>query len=210
MDDRTLALCELSNDLLYHKIPPEKIPYYVDQSLLAGETAAADYAGRDILRLYEENSIRIEYYEKCSERFGVTLRGQTTMSKSECKVELFRASVNELASHSYFHGEKLLDYQMALHVHLAHEFFHFLEYKSGQFVSAKLDKIPSLTLPFFTRYAHISRCSEIAAHAFAKNFLGLPVLPNFYDYLYLINNKKMTQKSFDDLYDNKCKILSAL
>ena len=130
-----------------------------------------------------------------------------SMSKKECKVELFRASVNELASHSRFQGKNMLNYQAALDVHLAHEFFHFLEYKRGQFVSAQLDRIQTLTLPFFTRYAHISRCSEIAAHAFAKELLGLPVLPNFYDYLYLIDLKKTTQKDFDAMYDSNCKIL---
>jgi len=207
MDDRALALCELSNDLLYQKIPREKLAYYVDNSLLAGKTAAAEFAGQDLLQLYAKNNIRIAYYDKSGERFGVTFRAQTTMSKKECKVELFRASVNELASHSRFQGKNMLNYQAALDVHLAHEFFHFLEYKRGQFVSAQLDRIQTLTLPFFTRYAHISRCSEIAAHAFAKELLGLPVLPNFYDYLYLIDLKKTTQKDFDAMYDSNCKIL---
>ena len=36
MEDRILAMCELSNDLLFHKIPRERLGYYVDASLEAG------------------------------------------------------------------------------------------------------------------------------------------------------------------------------
>ena len=40
MDDRILAMCELSNDLLFQKIPPERMAYYVDGALEAGRAAA--------------------------------------------------------------------------------------------------------------------------------------------------------------------------
>jgi len=208
MDDRVLALCELSNDLLYHKIPLEKLPYYVDNSLAAGRTAAEEFKGREIKQLYRENKIEIEYFDKSSERFGVSFRGQSTMSKKGCKVELYRSSVKELARHSCFNNEKVLDYETALQVHLAHEFFHFLEYQRDKFVSDQLDTIQTMKLLFFTRTVHINRCSEIAAHAFAEVMIGLPVLPNFYDYLYLMDTAKMTQKSFDAMIENNGKILS--
>ena len=206
MDDRVLALCELSNDLFYHKISAEKLPYYIDSSLTAGQSAADEFQNRDIEQLYREYAIAIQYYEKSSERFGVTFRGQSVMSEKGCSVELYRASIQELSRHSRYQNEKMLSYETALQVHLAHEFFHILEYKRGGFVSEQLEPVQTLKLPFFTKTAHINRCSEIAAHAFAKQMLGLPVLPNFYDYLYLIDTGKISQSNFDAMLEKNRKL----
>lgn len=207
MDDRVLALCELSNDLLYHKIPQEKLSYFIDSSLLAGKTTADEFKNCNIESLYKEYDIAIRYYEKSSERFGVTFRGQSVMSKKECSVELYRLSIQELSRYSGYQDQMMLSYEMALQVHLAHEFFHILEYKRGAFVSEKLEQIQTFKMPFYTKNVHINRCSEIAAHAFAERMLGLPVLPNFYDYLYLIHMGKITQNAFDDMLENNRKIL---
>ena len=59
MDERVLALCELSNDMLFHKIPREQLPFYVDESLKAGRETARTLAGRDVLELYRESGICI-------------------------------------------------------------------------------------------------------------------------------------------------------
>lgn len=207
MDDRVLAFCELSNDLLYHKIPPEKLSYYVDSSLIAGKAAADEFRNCNIEQLYRDYDVAIQYYEKSSARFGVTFRGQSVMSKNGCSVELYRESIQELARHSSFQNEKMLSCEKALQVHLAHEFFHILEFKRDSFVSMKLEPIQTVTLPFFTKVAHVSRCSEIAAHAFAEQMLQLPVLPNFYDYLYLIDTGKMSWEAFNVMMERNRNLL---
>ena len=51
MEDRILAMCELSNDLLFHKIPRERLGYYVDAALEAGRSAATCFSGRSIREL---------------------------------------------------------------------------------------------------------------------------------------------------------------
>ena len=60
MEDRILAMCELSNDLLFHKIPRERLGYYVDASLEAGRSAAKCFSGRSIRELYEEYGEQIK------------------------------------------------------------------------------------------------------------------------------------------------------
>lgn len=57
-----------------------------------------------------------------------------------------------------------------------------------------LDPVINFKLFKLKKYAHIKRCSEIAAHAFVKEFLNLDTLPNHYDFEYLIQNKKMSSK----------------
>jgi hypothetical protein len=197
--DQTLALCELSNDLLYDKIPKERISYYIDESLAAGSAAAKEYDGMDIRELYQRNGIKIEYCKENKSTFGVVLRGQMVMGKEQAKVELYSASIQSLANNSSIYGTEPIDLDMALNIHLAHEFFHFIENKQGKSVSEQLDSVVIMKLFGLQRKGNINRCSEIAAHAFAKELLHLPCLPNLYDYAYLINTGKMTQEDLSGL-----------
>ena len=84
-------------------------------------------------------------------------------------------------------------------VHLAHEFFHIWEYRERRSIAEELEPVVSMSFLGLRRRVHINRCGEIAAHAFAKELLGLPFLPNFYDYRYLIDTGAMTQAELDHL-----------
>ena len=96
MEDRILAMCELSNDLLFHKIPRERLGYYVDASLEAGRSAAKCFSGRSIRELYEEYGIAIRHAGSGKGSFGVTLRGQAVLSETECAVEVYDESIRTL------------------------------------------------------------------------------------------------------------------
>ena len=100
MDDRVLALCELSNDLLYHKIPKDRLAYYVDGSLKAGFDTAQQYADADLEDMYRQNGISVEYKDDGKGAFGMAYRGQITLSKDGCSLEIFRSSIRELAENS--------------------------------------------------------------------------------------------------------------
>ncbi|MDR2938844.1 MAG: hypothetical protein LBV08_00815 [Clostridiales bacterium] len=197
-DDRAMALCELSQDMLFHKVPVGRILYYIDEPLKAGRDAARLYSGKDIHALYSENGIGAEYKPKTASAFGVMLRGQAILGADGCKVEIYMESIEELAKHSCFGGMPGLDLESALKVHLAHEFYHYLEYKSGSAITEMLDSVETFKLFGFTRKAKINRCSEIAAHMFAKCLIGLSYMPNLYDYLYLISTGKLTAGDFEE------------
>lgn len=198
MDDQVLALCELSNDLLFHKIPRERLAYYADASLDAGRCAARQFAGQSVQALYERGGIGIRYAGSGKQNYGVILRGQCVMGRDRCMVDVYLDSIRELAAHSGWEGRSLTPEQ-ALEVHLAHEFFHIWEYREGRSIAEELEPVTSAAFLGLRRKSQISRCSEVAAHAFAKELLGLPVLPNFYDYRYLIDTGAMTQADFDGL-----------
>jgi hypothetical protein len=191
VDDRPLALCELSLDLLFGKIPQAKIPYFTDGSLQAGHDAAKAFLGANVRDLCKERGIAIRTRKGGNSAFGVTLRGLSEMGPDGFKIEIYEDSLASMAETCGF------EYAQAESAHLAHEFFHFLECESGTPVPQRLGKVETFRLLGLTRKAYINRASEAAAHAFAKTLLGLPVLPNYYDYLYLISNGKMTQETFD-------------
>lgn len=207
MEDRVLALCELSNDLLFHKIPPQRLEYYVNESLRAGRQTAALFAGKPIRELYQDNGIAIVYAGSGKQSYGVILRGQSVMSDEGCSVEVYQESIDALASHSGWEGGGISP-QEALDIHLAHEFYHIWEYRNHRSIVEELDPVTRFQILGFRRSAHIRRCEEVAAHAFAKELLGLPVLPNFYDYLYLMGTGKMTQTAFRELAERMTALLS--
>lgn len=208
MDDRLLAMCELSNDLLFHKIPPQRLAYYVDRSLQAGRECARLFAGTPVQKLYEQYGLSIHYSGNGKHGYGVILRGQSVMGPDGCSVEVYQDSIRELAAHSAWEGTVLSPAE-ALNVHLAHEFFHIWEYREGRSIVEELEPVTTLTLLGLRRTAHISRCGEIAAHAFAKALNGLLFLPNFYDYLYLIDTNQMTSAAFQSLTERMDALLGS-
>ncbi len=92
LDDRILAMLELSGDMFFHKIPKERCAYYIDAALDAGEQLEEKFAGLDIHSLYREFGIHIEYKERSGASYGVLLRGQIELSASSSVVLLYRAS----------------------------------------------------------------------------------------------------------------------
>lgn len=206
MDDRILALCELSGDLLFHRIPREKLGYYVDGSLAAGRKAAELFRGQSIRDLYSRFHIEIQEKGSGKQGYGVILRGQAVMAEEGCSVEIYRDSIEQLAAHSAWCGTSLTGEQ-ALDVHLAHEFFHIWEYREHRSIAEELDAVERFSFLGLRPRGHITRCCEIAAHAFARELLGLPALPNLYDYLYLIGTGKLSQEAFDAMIDEKAEQL---
>lgn len=200
LDDTILAFCELEQDLLYDRIQEEKRREYVVASLQIGREKAIEYCGKNIFEIYKKHGISIVYHEGTKGTMGVMLRGQAVMSAQEKKVELYRSSIESLANNSNIGAVEGLSYEQALQIHLAHEFFHYLEFMEGKTVAEELPPVLLPKLFVWKRYGRINRCSEISAHAFVKALLNLPYLPNAYDYFYLIRTGKMREEDFYRLY----------
>lgn len=219
ISDNVLAMCELENDLLYRRIPEEKYRYYTEESLLAGRQAARrmkqQLGAVDMRQIYRESGIEILYEENGKSHYGISFRAQSEYGlDGSAKVFIYRNSIALLAKKSQSALPESLesypvDMDMALQMHLAHEYFHYLEYHSSEmkdkaimemydlgYVSDHLESVALVSLFGRKRTGSIQRCSEIAAHAFAKELLDLPVLPNYYDYVYLIHEKKMSAEDF--------------
>ena len=229
LHDHVLAMCELMNDLLYRKIPKDRYTYYVEQSLSLGRQAACRmkevYGAPRLEQIYKDSGIEIIYEEKSSKNCGVSFRAQSEYGKDgSAKVLIYKDSIGLLASKSKIEEPSLgipgdgLDVQTALEVHLAHEYFHYLEHHSSEipdentrsiyekgYVSDYLEPVTLFSFLGYDRKGNILRCSEIAAHAFAKELMQLPVLPNYYDYVYLINEKRMSREEFREMLEENKK-----
>ena len=91
-------------------------------------------------------------------------------------------------------------------IHLAHEFYHFLEFKNNKNTNDMLDSIDIYFFRGIKRKSTILKTREIAAHSFCKEILKLKFHPKILDYIYLIEKEKIDLKEFKK-YINELKDL---
>lgn len=195
-----LAMAELSSDAVFSRIPPEKYAYYIEAALAAGKQAAAQHAHESVEALCQSLGVTLVIEPK-SKRYGtVSLRAQAVTEKNQTTIYVYEESIAGLVENSQWEGVDSLSVQTAIDTHICHELFHVLEEKSSAYVSDLLDCVHTWKLLSWSGKSHVMRCSEIAAHSFAKEMLGLPWLPNLYDYIYLYNQKQLSEAQFTDFF----------
>ena len=196
--DRALAWLDLRRDAVFNKIPIARRRYYLEHALAAGENAAANLPHRDLERLYAENDISIKLATHGGVFFSARLRAQLEYSKAQRRrqVTLYLPSLDSLRASCAQMGYTMSEREI-IHIHLAHEFFHFLEYHHHQPVPATLDKVCHFAFGPWRSYATVMATSEIAAHRFCQRLNGLPFYPSWFDWLWLIDNGKCTAQQRD-------------
>lgn len=202
LSDEILGCMELMQDPLFHKIPQTKIPYYVQESLRAGRHAAAPYKSSSIRRMCREAGLHYEVSDASSTYHNVSFRAQIDFAKKPPEMILYASSLKGMQKVckdilGEITGSAEADMERLIDIHLAHEFYHWLEYRDGAFTNEQLERIDVFKIGPYTKRSTVVQCSEIAAHAFCKELLGLPCLPNLLDYAYLIGGQKLQPEAFE-------------
>jgi len=163
-----------------------------------GRQMAADYMGTSVRSLCQREGLKHEITSKSGKFHNVSLRAQIDFATNPPEIIIYSSSLSEMqqALETVMGHQESPDLDRLIDIHLAHEFYHYLEYKSGRFTNELLEPIDVLKLGFYTKRSSVVKCSEIAAHAFCKEIMGLPYLPNLLDYVYLIENKTMSIEQF--------------
>lgn len=174
---------------IYEKIPEDVRKRYIEDSIRIGKEAAEKMLAQNksIFELLNENNVKVEKKTPRKDSKQFTLRGEINFKKDSCTITVYEDSIQSIYKGC---GQSLpkglaVTQKQALEVHLSHEFFHYLEFKSGKTVSERLSKVRVPLFFTLTHQVEVTECSEIAAHAFAKQFCQLQVLPNYYDLFYL-------------------------
>ncbi|WP_202128891.1 hypothetical protein [Paenibacillus dendrobii] len=215
LSDEILGCMELKQDPLFHKIPEDKIAYYVQASLRAGRVAAEKYKGCNIRRMYREAGLRHEVTDASGDFHQVSFRAQIDFAKKPPQILLYSSSLNGMqrVCRNILGASPTAEPDMdrLIDIHLAHEFYHWLEYREGSFTNERLEPIEVFKLGPYTKRSSVVQCSEIAAHAFCKEVLDLPCLPNLLDYAYLIEDNQLQEKVFEQQLETcKCWISRTL
>ncbi len=197
--DLALGLMELSRDPMYRRIPEERRLYYAERSLEFGREAASENEGAAIGELLDRAGLSVRLEGSSGGMFGTALRAQIDWTGKAPYITVYRESMRQLAEAASAFPEIFgeLTVEQAADIHLAHEYYHWLEYISGTFTADRLLPVEIRFGPL-RRKASVRQCGEIAAHAFAKELLGLPHLPSLLDVCYLIHQGERSQESFDE------------
>ena len=201
LDDEVLAYGELKNDLVFHKIPKDKVSYYITESLRLGEEKGKQYKTSNLIKLCNENDIKVEFVKKSGKFYSVQFRAEINFSKKENIIKIYEDSLIDLMNtyNKMVEEKDKLTYEEVINIHLAHEFYHYLEHRDKKYTNDILEPICTFQLLSFKKEASVLKCSEIAAHKFCKEVLGLKYLPNIYDYIYLIETGEINLTNFNDM-----------
>lgn len=198
LSDEVLALAELEKDPVFHNIAADKYGYYVSSALAMGREAAEELRGGEVRSLLEQAGVRYTLADAPGAGpFRIALRAQLDWSGKAPEITVYRHSMEQLLAAAQDSGmfgpltmERITD------IHLAHEYYHLLEYRSGRFTNEVLEAVDSRVLGIFRRRSTVLQTSEIAAHAFCKTLLGLPCLPSLLDNIYLIQTGALKAERF--------------
>ncbi|WP_405109989.1 hypothetical protein MHH28_32385 [Paenibacillus sp. FSL K6-1217] len=198
--DHVLGYAELTNDLLFHRIPRGKRRYYVERPLAIGKEQALAFKARygtDLGAICRDRGIRVNLNDRQGTIGQIRFRAQIELSAKERVITLYSSSMEELRQCA---GVLLPGRSFSLKevtdIHLAHELFHDLEFTELGYTNKRLDDISSLSLGPLRIRASVTKTSEIAAHAFSRYLLDLPCLPNLLDYAYMIHSGMLTEAEF--------------
>ena len=171
-DDRFLAYLELRKDTFFHKIPTEKIRYYIDGALAYGKQLAVTVDFVDSSELCDRLGVMVikEITGKTE-----TVRGTLELAKNKKTIRMYQQSLRQVARD---HNITLAQLEEAV---LLHELFHLLEEQTRS-TTEQLERIETMQFLGFKRTAAVRQTREIAAHAFVKERMQLPFLPNYWDY----------------------------
>lgn len=171
-DDRFLAYLELRKDTFFHKIPTEKICYYIDGALAYGKQLAVTVDFVDSSELCDRLGVMVikEITGKTE-----TVRGTLELAKNKKTIRMYQQPLRQIARD---HNITLAQLEEAV---LLHELFHLLEEQTRS-TTEQLERVETMQFLGFKRTAAVRQTREIAAHAFVKERMQLPFLPNYWDY----------------------------
>jgi predicted Zn-dependent protease with MMP-like domain len=172
VDDRFLAYLELRKDTFFHKIPTEKICYYIDGALAYGKQLAVTADFVDSSELCDRLGVMVikEITGKTE-----TVRGTLELAKNKKTIRMYQQPLRQIARD---HNITLAQLEEAV---LLHELFHLLEEQTRS-TTEQLERVETMQFLGFKRTAAVRQTREIAAHAFVKERMQLPFLPNYWDY----------------------------
>lgn len=179
ISDFEMSYCELSEDLLFAYIPEKNRADYIERSIELARKESTLYRKNKIADLYGNNDIEVRFHEESSSGF---LHAQMYCDQKIRRADIYLNVLQDIqaAMRDVGYGFSM---QELTDLHLAHEFYHFLEFQNDRRTYELLEPLEYRSFGFWKRKAAIRRTSEISAHIFAKNICNFCVHPKILDYI---------------------------
>lgn len=201
MNDTQVALLELRRDPLFHLIPLERHSYYVEEAIKRGKASASLFQGKSIRSLFQEHGVKVSISQRTNVEKKFQVRAEFIQKDGQNEVILYEDSLRQLEdawNHSSHHLIPV-SYEEIENIHLAHEFHHFLEYNVLSPVKDQLEPVVLKSIFGRKKERPIRQASEIASHAFAKEFTGFSYFPTLLDIIYLDSIGEMDKEIMNTL-----------
>nr|WP_314638984.1 hypothetical protein [uncultured Olsenella sp.] len=194
--DELCAALEFLKDPLAPQLSDEEERACVRDALEAGHVAARQWAGKDLLGTLAEHGFLLRQME--AGVVDITTRNRM-QARLVCQqdggtLDLFMPQLRHKSEVlTALCGDDMPKDTLSwlIDLHVAHEFFHFLEHREERSVSMRMRPVRIRSL-LRVRNRRLSSPSEVAAHTFAYDMAGGPVRPTASDYLVLLADGAMT------------------
>lgn len=179
ISDFMMSYCELSEDIIFRYIPMQKRIWYVEQSMKMGIETAKAFQGKSIEDILSQNHVEVFISKECGQGY---IHSQIQFDKQVKRIDLYEDVLKEIQT-AMLEGKYEITMEELLSLHLAHEFYHFLEYTQGCMTYERLEVLKYRVFGCIPRSSTVHRTSEISAHIFAKIVCGFPMHPKILDYI---------------------------
>lgn len=198
LPQETWARILLQQDPIYPKIPTADVEYYIRQGLQAGLDAASQWNLSQIYQAIENQQVRL--CTKHSEGpcgIHAEYRSVQGSSSSDREIRLYEQTLQEIRSAAELYKIPL-HMQQIRDLHLAHEFYHYLEDTHQVDVSQTNRFVSFMVFHLFRQTRAIKSLHEIAAHTFAQHLCQTTYHPLQLDWLLLKQQDEGQAKVFFD------------
>lgn len=179
LTDCAWSLMELWEDPLSGYLKPEQYAAYVLPAMADGKQAAAGMTIERIKENLKEWGVQAVLVKEGN---PIQVHAQTLWNHGVLKVELFETVMTQIGRLLETAGIAMTEQEIT-DLHLAHEYYHCVEYLQDRMISRRLEPVFYRTMGVIRRKGYVSRTREIAAHMFAREVCAFPFHPKCLDLL---------------------------
>ncbi|QQK08076.1 hypothetical protein [Miniphocaeibacter halophilus] len=176
----------LNQDPIRKKIDEDTVDYLISKSVKCGEDEANKILGKynndDIFNIVKEMNLNIVFTDSSE-------TGYYGYFEEPNKIVIYNNSIEGAFNFFEKYTDISINKEYIEKVVLAHELFHYVEYKNPNlFINTY--KIELWSILKYTRRSNIVYLGEIAAMAFANKLIGKNTYSHILDYILLFNLDK--------------------
>ena len=197
--DELYGMLELMEERFFKWIPSKEYKYYLEESIRLGEEAGRKFKNKDLIEIMKKDQVEVRYRtEERNLNPLYQMKSQICFEKKNRYLDLYMNEIKKQCN-SVKRVEPEINLEWLKNLHIAHEFYHFLEFSQDQRTGELLKPVERKGM-FRTQKVCLQSVSEIAAHSFAKEYMGADINPKYFDCLYIsIENKSYFEKIMNNI-----------
>ena len=179
--------------------PQKNIKYYLEESIRLEKEAGRKFKNKDLIEIMKKDQVEVRYRtEERNLNPLYQMKSQICFEKKNRYLDLYMNEIKKQCN-SVKRVEPEINLEWLKNLHIAHEFYHFLEFSQDQRTGELLKPVERKGM-FRTQKVCLQSVSEIAAPFICKGIHGHNMNPKYFDCLYIsIENKSYFEKIMNNI-----------